>query len=290
MTTEDPHDGPQEGEALPLLHPDDAELVKLVRNVVSRAIYRVLYDNRDQALDIHQIRARIDFAALGSTTSQQHLDRRMRDLYPHFVIERERGLYKVKARLAGSDSARGRIDKKTRAWVLRDQRCQQCGRTPGADGVRLHVDHKIPQRWGGTDERENLQALCSECNEGKRDYFATLGDDVATEILAAANFEEPHRRIGEALKAAHPAPVRDDVLERIASTRQYQADWQKRLRELRVLGWKIETRRRKEGPRVIVYYGLTEMPPPWPENIRHEIRRRETARKNRTLDEQLRAE
>ena len=52
--------------------------------------------------------------------------------------------------------------------------CQQCGAgagdpdpyTPGRK-VRLHVDHIVPLSQGGTDDRDNLRALCSTCNQGK---------------------------------------------------------------------------------------------------------------------------
>lgn len=147
--------------------------------------------------------------------------------------------------------------------------------------MRLHVDHKVPQRWGGSNERENLQALCSECNEGKRDYFASF-DDQLPAILEAFNFDEPHRRIGEALKAAFPDLIRGDLLERIASSKQYQEDWQKRTRELRVLGWKVIWLKKKEHGHFVVSYGIEEMPPPWPKgDIRREIRRIEDERKRK---------
>jgi len=52
--------------------------------------------------------------------------------------------------------------------------CQQCGAaagdpdpyTPGRK-VRLHVDHIVPIAQGGTDDRDNLRALCSTCNQGR---------------------------------------------------------------------------------------------------------------------------
>jgi len=45
-------------------------------------------------------------------------------------------------------------------------RCQICGRSQAND-IILHVDHRISVVDGGSDEMENLQVLCSECNLGK---------------------------------------------------------------------------------------------------------------------------
>lgn len=44
--------------------------------------------------------------------------------------------------------------------------CCECG-AKKSDGVTLHVDHKIPVSKGGTDELDNLQTLCSDCNLNK---------------------------------------------------------------------------------------------------------------------------
>lgn len=252
--------------------PDSDDLNKLISNGVTREIYRVLWEHREKPLDIHEIRELIG-PAVGV---QQHLDRRLRDLDPYFRIERSRGngttQYSLVERLAVSRAPQGEISKKLRAWVLRNQRCEQCGRTPADEGVRLHVDHKIPQRWGGTNDPDNLQALCSECNEGKRDYYATF-DGLAPEILKAFAHDEPHVRIGEALKAAYPEKLRGDLLERVASAKQYQEDWQKRLRELRLIGWKIKASRQNEQGRAVAYYQLLEEPPPWPDGtVRTAIR------------------
>ena len=46
-------------------------------------------------------------------------------------------------------------------------KCVKCGRSPLMDGVTLHVDHKKPRSKGGTDDDDNLQTLCAECNLGK---------------------------------------------------------------------------------------------------------------------------
>jgi ATP adenylyltransferase len=45
--------------------------------------------------------------------------------------------------------------------------CELCG--VSADIKALEVDHIIPRKHGGTDDLENLQALCYSCNAMKRD-------------------------------------------------------------------------------------------------------------------------
>jgi 5-methylcytosine-specific restriction endonuclease McrA len=257
--------------------PDSDELNRLDFSALEREIYRLLFENRGTPLTISQIRRKLDVAS----GTQEHLNRRVRELYREFDIDRERAgqatTYELKGRLPVSRAA-GRINKDVRAFVLRNQRCDQCGRTPSKHGVVLHVDHKIPKEWGGTDDLANLQALCSECNEGKKNYYATY-DQYASQLREAIGYEEPHRRIGELLKAFEGEPVRSDILERVANARQYQEDWQKRLRELRLLGWKIKAIKRKEGDRIVAFYELQEAQP-WPAGaIAAEIRARERARR-----------
>ncbi|MBI5191440.1 MAG: HNH endonuclease [Nitrospirae bacterium] len=46
-----------------------------------------------------------------------------------------------------------------------NNKCVKCGNSP-PDCV-LHVDHIIPLSKGGTDDINNLQTLCSDCNLGK---------------------------------------------------------------------------------------------------------------------------
>lgn len=67
------------------------------------------------------------------------------------------------------------ISKETRALVL-DRNgftCQQCGAVAGEPHpydttrkTRLQIGHVIDKSQGGTDEPNNLRALCSICNEG----------------------------------------------------------------------------------------------------------------------------
>lgn len=67
--------------------------------------------------------------------------------------------------------------------------CQQCGAGPGdpdpfnpSRRVRLHVDHIIPISQGGTNDRENLRALCSACNQGRSNI--RIASEDARNILA----------------------------------------------------------------------------------------------------------
>ncbi len=257
--------------------PGSEEIKSLEFSVLEQEIYRLLYENRGTPLTISQIRRKLKVAS----GTQEHLNRRLRELYREFDVERERvgsaTTYELKGRLA-APRASGKISKDVRAFVLRNQRCDQCGRTPSDHQVVLHVDHKIPKEWGGADAVGNLQALCSECNEGKKNYYATY-DSYAPQLREAIDYDEPHRRIGELLMAFEGEPVRSDLLERVANAKQYQGDWQKRLRELRLLGWKIKASKQKEGDRVVAYYELVEAKP-WPVGpIAAEIRDREQARK-----------
>jgi 5-methylcytosine-specific restriction endonuclease McrA len=219
---------------------------------------------------------------LAEIGTQEQLDRRRRELNRYFEIERVRDgidtryrLVAEKVRAAALDTG---VSERDRAAALRHGLCAMCGRTPLLDGVRLQVDHMIPKEWGGDDSLENLQPLCEECNRGKKNFFASYMP-YAEQIRNAIGHESVHKRIGELLKAFGAEGVRSDVVELVASRPDdYQEDWQKRLRELRVLGWEIETRRRREDGRVRVYYAVIRARPWPPVNIRSEIRRLEKQR------------
>ena len=66
----------------------------------------------------------------------------------------------------GSTSARGYGGSwpALRELVLNEEPiCRNCRRAPSTE-----VDHIIPKRRGGTDDRSNLQGLCSICHGSKR--------------------------------------------------------------------------------------------------------------------------
>lgn len=259
-----------------LLDPDSHGFRNLPISSQAREIYRLLLSQGDDALTMRQIRERLE-----SIGTQEQLDRRRRELNRYFVVEKvgtgAATAYKLVGTKARSVDADAGISERDRAAVLRYGRCAMCGRTALEDGVRLQVDHKIPKEWGGTDELENLQPLCEECNRGKKNLFSSY-DAYSDEFRAAMSYSMPQQRIGEFLKAVSPDEVQSDVLELVANAGSYQEDWQKRLRELRVLGWIITTRRQKIGRRTVVFYRLVTARP-WPEgSLRDELRRRERLR------------
>jgi len=257
--------------------PNSPKLRALPISYQAREIYRVLYQSRQNPPTMREIRAQ-----LPSLGSQEQLDRRRRELNRYFVIAKtSQGTetrYRLTARKPRSPDADLRISERDRAAVLRHGRCAMCGRTPIDDGVRLQVDHKMPKDWGGTDDLENLQALCEECNRGKKNLFASYSEH-SSAIRESIGYSSVHQRIGELLKAFAPSAVRSDVLDLVASPpNDYQEDWQKRLRELRVLGWEISVEKRREDGRVRTYYQLMKSEP-WPVgSVRAEISRRERLR------------
>jgi 5-methylcytosine-specific restriction endonuclease McrA/predicted transcriptional regulator len=266
----------------PLPPPDSPELERLGLGTSQRAIYRLLYENRDRPPTMREIREQLE----GELGFQEQLDRRRRDLNPYFVIERVRSggetRYRLVARKPATESGDLGISERVRAEVLRFGRCEMCGRTPRDHGVVLQVDHKLPQSWGGTHDRSNLWPLCEECNRGKKAYFATL-DKWGPAIREAGRHREVHRRLVTILQLVHPDEIRSDVLEMVAHQQQYQEDWHKRMRELRELGWDYSYRREPNHTgRVWVFYRLTKTGRTPPEGqFRAEINSAESAKKRR---------
>lgn len=79
------------------------------------------------------------------------------------------------------------ISKETRAYVL-DRNgftCQMCGAAAGEPHpfdktrkTRLHIGHIIDKSMGGTDEPNNLRAICSVCNEGASNLTLNRPDTI----------------------------------------------------------------------------------------------------------------
>jgi 5-methylcytosine-specific restriction endonuclease McrA len=228
---------------------------------------------------------------------QTHLDRRKRDLKKWFSIEK-----RVEVREVGGVTRRvtlyrylgerpqvtdeGDIGIRLRAQVIRAAhgKCQMCGRTVERHDIVLVVDHKLPRDWGGTNDRENLWAICEECNAGKKAYFSSL--NVAPEMMASImKHKSVHVGIGELLKSFGVGRrVPSFLIEEVSG--ENQDDWNKRLRELRypVIGWDVDFERRK-GPsgKSQVNYILRSYRP-WPDDPSGAIRRFERERQERNRE------
>lgn len=264
--------------------PDSEQLKDLLRETEQQIVYQFLYERRDDPPTMTEIEA---FYSEKSGAAHAHTGRRLRGMYAIFDVkpERRNGVWVYPLRGwasqdAGASSRRGKITPRVRGEVLSANRCAQCGKTPVEDNIKLELDHKIPLSWGGTNDIENLQPLCVQCNHDKQAFYSSMSP-YEEQIRAATAHMEPHRRIGELLKAFHAAgaDAPSQVVGVVASMHQYQEDWQRRMRELRELGWDYKTIKRKEKGRIRSYYRLTAFTN-WPDgNIAAEIKFRERSEK-----------
>lgn len=274
--------GGVDDEEQPLPKPGSEELGELVADSAAREIYALLYRRRSNPPTMREVET---YMADKTGETRTHVNRRLRALresgidVPARLMDGEHRYPLLGWRPTGPRAGRPNISAKMRSQVLAPQRCAQCGNTPLEDGIKLVVDHKVPREWGGGDEFENLQPLCEECNGGKKAWYQTYNTH-ADRIREAITHGEVHRRIGELLKAFTGEWIYTELIGIVASATAYQDDYQKRLRELRTLGWVIDVEKRyNEAARVRTYYRCTHSEP-WPTGtIITEIRRRETAKK-----------
>lgn len=270
----------------PLPRPDDPALRDVGLTDAAIALYGYLHGRRDDPPTMAEIRDWDRTSREGSGRgAQTNIDRRVRTLREHFDLPSTyvNGAHRYQLRGWRVEGRRAGISGRVRAEVLRGKRCAMCGRTPLEDGVKLAVDHKLPQSWGGTDEIENLQPLCEECNGGKQAWFSSM-EPYAAEIRAASAHPEPQRRIGELLKAMHGEPAPLGLIEAVASQGNFQDDAVRRLRELRDLGWKIQNLRRRSATgdrRFVSAYRLIHAEP-WGEGSLRDQLNEARARRRRT--------
>ena len=251
----------------PLPEPESEQLAALLGDGTARLVYGLLYRRRSNP----PTAAEIGFFLNAAASASMSTDRVIRSLRTHFdiaEIDRNGGERYELHGWAPHHSATGIpvLSLPRRAQALAPGLCAQCGRKPMKDGVRLEVDLKVPPEWGGTTDPENLQPLCEECLEGKRQYLGTYVS-YSEQIRNAASFDEPQRRIGELLLALQDEWVPSELIGIVASAKEFQTDYERRTRELRDLGWEYKVRKAYgEGARVRVYYKLVRSAP-WPENI-----------------------
>ena len=131
-------------------------------------------------------------------TEQAQLDRRRRELRYWYDIEKMTSggqtLYVIRGeRTTPLETGGVSLRKKAAILAAAHGRCQMCGKTIERHGITLVVDHKIPRDWGGTNDEENLWAICEECNAGKSENFQDynsaitwIGNSFAHDIIRAA--------------------------------------------------------------------------------------------------------
>lgn len=120
------------------------------------------------------------------------------------------------------------VSRKLRFQILyRDHfRCKACGRGPD-DNVKLVVDHIIPVDWGGLTEEFNLQALCEDCNSGKKAWIGGRPPKTMEDIFSIPTVEG---RI-EGLFDAFPDEDIPSTMIQFVSKGAF--DWQRALRRIR---------------------------------------------------------
>lgn len=160
-------------------------------------------------------------------------------------IETKKGGYVLRSLKKKKGVERGNIDARTRHLVLQRDgfKCRDCGRSP-EDGVKLHVDHKIPVAWGGPSEESNLQTLCEDCNLGKKHYLSDISVAVGKNLASAKSGKEKLRIYFKA-NPNKTMPVL--VLSAVSGNRE----WTREIRFLRSEGMKIayvkSSDRKKQG-------------------------------------------
>jgi hypothetical protein len=251
----------------PLPEPESEQLATLLGDSSARLAYGLLYRRRSNPPTAAEIGFFLNAAASAGLSN----DRVLRSLKAHFEIASVIRDGDERHELRGwaphhSATERPVLSLRRRAQALAPGFCAQCGRSPTKHGVVLEVDLKVPPEWGGTTDPENLWPLCEDCLEGKRQYLETYAS-YSEQIRHAASFDEPQRRIGELLLALQDEWVPSELIGIVASAKEFQTDYERRIRELRALGWDYKSRKAHgEGARVRVYYQLVR-PAPWPENI-----------------------
>jgi hypothetical protein len=220
---------------------------------------------------------------LGAQETQEHFNRRVREIRKYYVLTRQKVsgadvyiLGKLKSKPA-SDS--GAISERLRAEIFHaaHKRCEMCGSSIQHDKIKLQIDHRLPQAWGGKTERANLWAICEACNRGKKHFFSSFDDDEMKKVLG---YRSVHERLAHMLRLRRKKPVPAYLLQFVANALNQQEDWQKRLRELRhpVIGLKIDVFKKKGKKGVESFYTLQNWRA-FPESYKRKMREYDLARK-----------
>ena len=155
--------------------------------------------------------------------------RTLRDDGYELIVNRSNNTYRLTSAEPVNEPRTNRaINGKLRAMIIvRDNStCQMCGKTVEKDGIRIQIDHIVPFTWGGQTVAENLQCLCSECNEGKKNWVEGENPELMKKISAATSTNE---RLKLYFEFYANQPIAVDRLSTIAKTRE----WTRQLRYIR---------------------------------------------------------
>lgn len=127
-----------------------------------------------------------------------------------------------------SEKKRDPINQKLRYAVLHrdNSTCQRCGKTVN-DGIKLHVDHKIPVDMGGKTVIDNLWTLCNECNLGKKNFFSDDESSIMKEISELSSGSKKLKRYFELCPNKVIEPTKLQIVS--GGLR----DWERALRKIR---------------------------------------------------------
>ena len=109
-------------------------------------------------------------------TNQKYFDRRIRELRDEHGVDLEQTVidgehsYRLVSAKIGQTNTRAYLSNSNKAKLFNAQQftCQICGKICSGGSRGLQADHKVPLTRGGSNELENWQSLCSECNVAKR--------------------------------------------------------------------------------------------------------------------------
>lgn len=238
---------------------------------IHRQIARLL-TNTKRGLTSGEIRARLKLPP----EKQSQLDRRRRELKSWYLMKTTREGNTYRFTVLGERKrplSKPAINRKLRAQIFHEARsqCGMCGRLVSKHRITLHIDHRIPKAWGGSNGAENLWALCSVCNEGKKSFFSSANSSEMRKVMQG---QTSHERLAKLLSLHAGRPVLSHLLQIVGN----EIDWRKRLRELRYLDWKIEHRRQKTDQTTSVTYTAVTVGRHF-SGMTTEIRRIERARK-----------
>jgi len=117
-------------------------------------------------------------------------------------------------------------DVKSLVMIRDNSTCQMCGKSVMQDHIKIHLDHIVPLEWGGTTTVDNLQCLCKDCNEGKKNWVASEDPSLMIELNKATSAKE---RLLIYFLHYPDKEISVEKLEVVAKTR----GWERALRYLR---------------------------------------------------------